>query len=125
MATLVCSAGARNTLGPKEKKEQDLLPKIVAYGCQTPSAQRRSDQNSGHLSADRWRTHSARTKISVYSAGVIRTQQSITENSAGVIRTQQKMSVYNAGVIRTQQTILVSGTVVIIIQQTISLYSAV
>ena len=23
--------------------------KIVAYGCQTPSAQRRSDQNNGHL----------------------------------------------------------------------------
>ena len=36
---------ARTPLGP--------IPKIVAYGCQTPSAQRRSDQKnaiySGHL----------------------------------------------------------------------------
>ena len=33
--------------------------------CQQPRAAHalRSDQNSGHLSADRWRTHSARTNF--------------------------------------------------------------
>jgi hypothetical protein len=29
----------------KEEEEEKKLCKIVAYGCQTPSAQRRSDQN--------------------------------------------------------------------------------
>ena len=28
----------------QQEQQEDYLPKIVAYGCQTPSAQRRSDQ---------------------------------------------------------------------------------
>jgi hypothetical protein len=33
--------------GNKKKTRKRKICKIVAYGCQTPSAQRRSDQNSG------------------------------------------------------------------------------
>jgi hypothetical protein len=39
--------GFRN--GGNKKRRKRKICKIVAYGCQTPSAQRCSDQNSGHL----------------------------------------------------------------------------
>jgi hypothetical protein len=64
---VLATAVTRRTRRTRDEK----IWKIVAYGCQTLSAQRRSDQdlfmqNSGHLSADRWCTHYARTNLKPY-----------------------------------------------------------
>jgi hypothetical protein len=54
----------------EEENKKKKICKIVAYGCQTPSAQRRSDQKIPFIvatyvyaSSQGQRTHSARTKI--------------------------------------------------------------